>query len=75
MVELVDGQKYVLPNGEVVTAKLYDGSFILEFRRKYRYPLAVGKGGRLFLRGEGTNWTVENLSLHVEGEEEKPPLN
>jgi hypothetical protein len=73
MVELVEGQKYRLPNGEVVTAKLYDGNFILEFRRKYRYPLAVGKDGRLFLRGEGTSWTLDNLS--PDEEEEMTPLN
>ncbi len=68
MFKLDDGQKYLLPNGEVVTARLVDQAFLLEFRRKYRAPLAVGKDGRLILRGEETGWTVDALSPYDESE-------
>ena len=61
--QLVDGQKYCLPNGEKVTAKLIDGKFILEFKRQYRAPLAVGDDGTLFLRGESTSFTLSSLVL------------
>lgn len=59
--ELVDGQKYCLPNGEKVTAKLIDGRFILEFKRQYRAPLSVGNDGALYLRGEASGFTLGSL--------------
>ncbi len=61
--ELVDGQKYCLPNGEKVTAKLIEGRFILEFKRQYRAPLSVGTDGTLYLRGEASAFNVESLVL------------
>ncbi len=60
--QLVEGQKYCLPNGEKVTAKQVEGKFILEFKRQYRAPFAVGDDGRLFLRGEATSFTVDSLT-------------
>ncbi len=59
---LVDGQKYCMPNGEKVTARLVEGKFILEYKRQYRAPLSVGSGGELYLRGEATGLSVEALS-------------
>ena len=61
--QIVDGQKYCLPNGEKVTAKQIDGKFILEFKRQYRAPLSVGDDGTLFLRGESTSFTLSSLVL------------
>jgi hypothetical protein len=61
--QLVEGQRYFLPNGEKVTARLIDGKFILEYKRSYRAPLSVGESGDLFLRGESTGFTVESLVL------------
>ena len=59
--QIVDGRKYCLPNGEKVTARLVEGRFLLEFKRTYRSPLSVGPGGDLFLRGESAGLTVESL--------------
>ncbi len=61
--ELVEGQKYLLPNGEKVIAKLIEGRFILEFKRPYRAPLSIGNDGTLFLRGESSGFTLESLVL------------
>ena len=61
--QLVEGQKYLLPNGEKVTARLIDGKFILEYKRSYRAPLSVGESGDLFLRGDSTGFTVNSLEL------------
>ncbi len=66
--ELVDGQKYCLPNGEKLTAKLIDGRFLLEFKRKYRAPLSVESSGELFLRGQATGFTVNSLVIDDEPE-------
>ncbi len=71
MFRLIDGQKYLLPNGEIVTAKRIEQSFLLEFRRKYRAPLAVGKSGQLILRGEETGWTVDALSAYDDSDEKQ----
>ncbi len=60
---LVDGRTYRLPNGEKATARLIEGRFILEFKRRYRAPLSVGADGTLFLRGESTGLTVGSLAL------------
>jgi len=60
---LVDGQMYCLPNGEKVTARLIEESFILEFKRQYRAPLSVGAEGTLLLRGESTGLTVNSLAV------------
>ncbi len=60
---LVDGQIYLLPNGEKVTARLIEGKFILEFKRPYRAPLEVGIDGTLFLRGESTGMKVTSLAV------------
>lgn len=65
---LIDGQRYCLPNGEKVTARLIEGRFVLEFKRKYRALLAVGEGGELFLRGEATAFTVNSLVEDDEAE-------
>lgn len=59
--QLVEGQIYRLPNGEKVIAKLIDGEFLLEYKRKYRAPLAIGEDGVLFLRGEATAFTLTSL--------------
>jgi hypothetical protein len=59
--QLVEGQKYLLPNGERVVAKLIEGRFILEFKRPYRAPLSIGDDGTLFLRGESSGFTVASL--------------
>ncbi len=66
--ELVDGQRYCLPNGEKVTAKLIDGKFLLEFKRKYRSPLSVEASGELFLRGQATGFTIGSLVKDEEPE-------
>ena len=68
--QLIEGQKYLLPNGEKVTAKLVEGRFILEFKRQYRAPLSVGDDGTLFLRGEASGFDVD--SLVVDNTEEPP---
>ena len=59
--QLVEGRKYRLPNGESVTARLVDGKFILEYKRSYRAPLSVADSQDLFLRGESTGLTVDSL--------------
>lgn len=59
--DLIDGRRYVLPNGDRVTAKQIDGKFILEFKRQYRAPLSVGTDGELFLRGESTGLNLSSL--------------
>jgi len=59
--QLIEGQRYCLPNGEKVTARLIDGRFVLEFKRQYRAPLSVGKDGDLFLRGESAGFSLESL--------------
>jgi hypothetical protein len=61
--QLVEGQRYCLPSGEKVTARLIDGKFILEYKRSYRPPLSIGESGDLFLRGESTGLTVNSLVL------------
>ena len=61
--QLVEGQRYCLPNGEKVTARLIDGKFILEYKRSYRSPLSIAESGDLFLRGESTGLTVNSLVL------------
>ncbi|MEN6440992.1 MAG: hypothetical protein ABFD97_20690 [Syntrophobacter sp.] len=61
--QLIDGQRYCLPNGEKVTARLIDGRFVLEFKRQYRTPLAVGEDGTLFLRGESSGFSLGSLAL------------
>ncbi len=61
--QLIEGQRYCLPNGEKVTARLIEGRFILEFKRAYRAPLSVGETGALFLRGEATAFTVDSLVI------------
>lgn len=67
---LIDGQRYLLPNGEKVIAKLVEGRFMLEFKRQYRSPLSVGEDGTLFLRGESSGFNVSSLVID---EEEVPP--
>ncbi|MFZ2446585.1 MAG: hypothetical protein WAW37_09515 [Syntrophobacteraceae bacterium] len=67
--QLVDGQRYCLPNGEKVTAKLIEGRFVLEFKRQYRAPLSVGKDGDLFLRGESAGFTLDALVPDTDEEE------
>ncbi|MBP8644617.1 MAG: hypothetical protein KBH99_00675 [Syntrophobacteraceae bacterium] len=66
MVQLTNGQKYRLPNGQIVTARYVENGFLLEFRRKYRVPLEVGPSGELILRGNETAWRVEHLVPEVE---------
>jgi hypothetical protein len=61
-VDLVEGQIYCLPSGEKVTARLLEGTFILEFKRQYRTPLSVHVDGTLLLRGESTGLTVSSLA-------------
>ncbi|HOV85333.1 MAG TPA: hypothetical protein PLM79_03165 [Syntrophobacteraceae bacterium] len=60
--QLTDGQKYLLPNGEVVIARHLADGILLEFKRKYRVPLEVGETGALILRGNETAWRVEQLT-------------
>ncbi len=67
---LADGQRYRLPNGEKVTARLIEGRFILEFKRKYRSPLSVDESGALFLRGETIGFNVDSLVIDEEVEEQ-----
>lgn len=61
--KIVDGQRYFLPNGEKVTARLIDGKFLLEFKRQYRAPLSVGKDGDLYLRGESAGLSMDSLVI------------
>lgn len=61
--DLIDGRRYVLPNGEKVTAKQIEGKFILEFKRQYRAPLSVGTNGDLYLRGESTGLNLDSLTV------------
>jgi hypothetical protein len=61
--QIIEGRKYCLPNGEKVTARLIDGQFILEYKRSYRAPLSIGESGGLLLRGESTGLTVDSLVL------------
>ena len=61
MTKLVEGERYRLPNGEKVTAKIVEGRFILEYKRQYRAPLSIDAGGGLYLRGEQTGLTVDSL--------------
>ncbi|MHC1724948.1 MAG: hypothetical protein AB9866_02800 [Syntrophobacteraceae bacterium] len=61
--QLVEGQEYLLPNGEKVTARLIEGRFILEFKRQYRAPLSVGEDGALYLRGESSGFNVSSLVI------------
>lgn len=65
--QLDEGQKYCLPNGEKVIAKLIEGRFVLEFKRPYRPPLSVAADGTLSLRGESTGFTLDSLAVD-EGE-------
>jgi hypothetical protein len=67
----VDGQRYCLPNGEKVTARLVEGKFILEFKRPYRSPLSIGETGDLFLRGESTGFTLDSLALDESEEQNR----
>ncbi|MEM5789071.1 MAG: hypothetical protein AAGU11_17290 [Syntrophobacteraceae bacterium] len=69
--QLIDGQRYCLPNGEKVTARLIEGKFILEFKRHYRAPLSVGTDGYLFLRGESIGYTLESLVVEEPGTEDE----
>ena len=68
--QLIDGQRYCLPNGEKVTARLIEGRFILEYKRQYRAPLSVGESGDLILRGEATRFTVNSLVIDEEVEDQ-----
>jgi len=67
--QLVEGRRYLLPNGEKVTAKLIEGRFLLEYKRPYRSPLSVGKDGDLMLRGEAIGFRLDSLVVD-ESEEE-----
>jgi hypothetical protein len=74
MVQLVNGQKYRLPNGEAVTARQIQDGFLLEYARKSRTPIEVGEDGRLILKGSEMGLTVQNL-VPEETEEEKARMN
>jgi hypothetical protein len=69
--QLVDGQRYCLPNGEKVRARIIEGKFILEFKRSYRPPLSIGEAGDLFLRGESTGFTIDSLVLDESEEQNR----
>jgi len=68
--QLTEGLRYCLPNGERVTARVIDGKFILEYKRSYRAPLSIGQSGELLLRGQSTGFTVDSLVLD-ESEEQR----
>jgi hypothetical protein len=69
MMELIEGQRYRLPNGQTVIAKRTSEGFLLEFRRKSATPIFVDSMGLLVQKGEAMRLTVDHLIQDIGDEE------